>query len=533
MNKLARYLNQHLVGEVVVDQAVLSHFSTDNSPLTIQPEMVAYARNTNDIRKLLRFAWQLAEKGHILSVTPRGSGLDATGGAIGSGLIISLTTHMNKLQEFDPKQRLIRLQPGVTVASLQDALLMHGLKVSALQDADRMATIGGSIGAARDDVYNSDWIDQIEVVLANGDLLQTKRLSKRELNKKKGEEGFEADIYREIDGLIEENKELIAQLDPKDATGYSAIANVKKKDGSIDLTPLFFASQGTLGVISEMILRADSINDGESVVVAVFDDSAKARDAVDSIEKLDPYTVEYYDELMIQRAQDTGKTFPFLAELKSTPKAALVIRLDDQSARARAKKVKKLTKVFEQFEAVVSSTDNLDESELASLVSLPTLAIQAEARDEAAIPILDGVYVPRERFEEFADGVLELASKRRVVLPLYGKPLDGLWYVRPILNLKTVGGKQAVFKLIDEVNQLVVKCGGHLAGIYGEGRTQSYSTHKSIDEDMRKLYKDIKAIFDPYGVLNNGVKQSAELKVTVAQLRNEYKSNHTDALARF
>lgn len=533
MNKLARYLNQHLVGEVVVDQAVLSHFSTDNSPLTIPPEMVAYARNTNDIRKLLRFAWQLAEKGHVLPVTARGSGLDATGGAIGAGLIVSLTTHMNKLQEFDPKQRLIRLQPGVTIASLQDALLMYGLKVTALQSADRMATVGGSIGAARDDLWDTDWVDQLEVVLANGDLLQTKRLSKRELNKKKGLEGFEADIYRGIDGLIEENKTLIDQLDTKDATGYNAIASVKKKDGSLDLTPLFFASQGTLGIISEMILKADPINDGESVVVAVFDDSAKARDAIDTIEKIDPYTVEYYDELMIQRAQETGKAFPFLSELKSTPKAALVIRLDDQSARARAKKVRKLTKLFEQSDAVVSSTDNLDESELASLVSLPTLAIQAEGRDEAAVPILDGIYVPRERFEEFADGVLELASKRRVVLPLYGKPLEGLWYARPILNLKTVGGKQAVFKLIDEMNQLVVKCGGHLTGLYGEGRTQSYSTHRSIDDDIRKLYADIKTIFDPYGVLNKGVKESIDLKLTVAQLRNEYHSNHHDALARF
>ena len=60
MNKLAQYLNQHLIGEVVTDEAVLEKFSTDNSPLTKTPEMVVYPRVTNDIRKLLRFAAQLA-----------------------------------------------------------------------------------------------------------------------------------------------------------------------------------------------------------------------------------------------------------------------------------------------------------------------------------------------------------------------------------------------------------------------------------------------------------------------------------------
>ena len=91
MSKVSTYLQQHVSGEVVTDTATRRALARDASVLEITPEMVIYPRVTNDIRKVARFAWQLAEKGHVLPLTVRGGGNDETGGAIGKGVIIAQT----------------------------------------------------------------------------------------------------------------------------------------------------------------------------------------------------------------------------------------------------------------------------------------------------------------------------------------------------------------------------------------------------------------------------------------------------------
>ena len=195
MNKLAQYLNQHLVGEVATSDALRTHYATDGSVLTAVPEMVAYPYNTSDIRKVMTFTWQLAEKGHVLPVTVRGAGTDTTGAAIGSGALLVLDKHMTNIFEYDAKQKLVRMQPGVKVGALQSALMLQGTRVTTLDVVNNDATVGGALagGVLTEEVV--DWVDQLEVVLANGDVLQTKRLSKRELVKKKALESKEGEIY--------------------------------------------------------------------------------------------------------------------------------------------------------------------------------------------------------------------------------------------------------------------------------------------------------------------------------------------------
>ena len=99
-------------------------------------------------------------------------------------------------------------------------------------------------------------------MLANGEVIETGRLSKRELSKKLGLATFEGEIYRSVDTLLEEQHELVEQLERnvvKNNAGYNLL-DVKRRDGSLDLTPLFTGSQGTLGIITEAILDTEAHN---------------------------------------------------------------------------------------------------------------------------------------------------------------------------------------------------------------------------------------------------------------------------------
>ena len=115
MSKVAHYLQEHLVGEVLTGADARRHFATDTSIFSLPPAIVIYPRNENDVRKATRFTWQLAERGKIIPITARGSGTDQTGAALGAGMLMVFPAHMNKILELDPKNgsvdvRLIKIR---------------------------------------------------------------------------------------------------------------------------------------------------------------------------------------------------------------------------------------------------------------------------------------------------------------------------------------------------------------------------------------------------------------------------------------
>lgn len=528
MNKIATYLQEHIAGEVSTNPAVIDSMSRDAGILQIAPEMVIYPRVTNDIRKITRFAWQLAEKGHLLPITARGYGHDTTGASIGSGAVLAFPAHMNNILEFDPKQKLVRLQPGTTTRALSDALLLQGLGIPAMP-----VSSGYTIGAVA--ANNSshplmatagfmlDWIQQVEVVLANGDVIQTERISKHELKKRRGLSTFEGEIYRNLDALLEDNKQLMAEkLDPDmcDSSGYSALAKVKQKDGSFDLTPLFVGAQGTLGVISELIIKCDFVSLHTGVVVAAFPHDSQARDSLDILAQLNPSFLEYYDGQFFEIAAERGKRYSVCQDIEGMPGAVVVLGFTEFNERARQKAIKRAVKVLEQTEASIEYGDSDEATDLLAIRDVIVFGELSEKVHAATPALLDGAFIPNEQFENFAASVVDLAQKYHISLPLYRRALQGTIYTRPDLSLRKPGDKQKIFKLLDEYSDIVTRHGGCLVADDGEGRSKTKFAFKHIDEDIQQLYQQVKAIFDPYSILNPDVKQEPDLRHLARQLQN-------------
>lgn len=530
MSKVAAYLQEHILGEVSVQPALLDAFSRDASILTIRPEIVVYPRVTNDIRKVARFAWQLADKGHILPITPRGGGSDQTGAAIGRGIILSTTAHMNQLLEFDARQKLVRVQPGLNAKALSEALALQGMGIPALPRSRAYSTVGGAIAnnasSARTARYGSmsQWAYQLEVVLANGDILQTGRLSKRDLNKKKGLQSFEGEIYRSIDNLIDDNQDLIEQKlasdSLRDNVGYMGICDVKSRDGSLDLTPLFVGSQGTLGIVSEMILRADFFGTKRGAVVASFPTAEAARDAVDALTNFEPTLLEYYDGGLFDEAEKQGAAYPTYSP--ADHRAAVVAVFEDFNDHTIARRVKKAVKYLEQTDAQVVTSDETDIDELLVIRDVAAYTLIPATKGVSAPAFVDGVFVPEGRREEFIKAVEMLAQKHHTTLSLYGDMNDQVWYARPHVQLAKVSDKQKIFKILEEYGDLVARLGGCLIAESGEGRLKTHAAYKELDADVLEFFAAIKSIFDPYGILNPGVKHPNDLRALAQQLRSDY-----------
>ena len=205
MNKVAHYLQEHLVGEVVTTDDARNFFSTDGSIFKVAPAIITYPRNENDVRKTARFVWQLAERNRIIPLTPRGLGSNVVGSAINSGIVMVFPAHLGKILELDSRTGTVTVEPGVNVDKLQQALHTHGRFLPAVPAGYQYSSIGGSF-ARNASGYKSvkygslkNYVRRARIVLANGEVIETRRLTKREFSKKLGLSTFEGEIYRSID----------------------------------------------------------------------------------------------------------------------------------------------------------------------------------------------------------------------------------------------------------------------------------------------------------------------------------------------
>lgn len=532
MSKVAAYLSGHLSGEVSTRMDVRDAMSVDTGILKIKPEMVIYPRTTNDIRKVCRFAWQLAEKGHTLPITIRGAGTDATGAAIGKGAALVTTAHMNRIYEYESKQKLVRLQPGVTVSALNQALALHGTAIMPLAGSHVFGTVGGAIASAVAGPLAGKYgtidkaIDQLEVVLASGDVIQTGRISKRELNRRKGLQGFEGDIYRGIDAIIEENAEVLDTLRANDATGYNTIADVKQKDGSFDLTPLFIGSQGTLGIVTEMILRAEFRSAHVAVAALVFASGNAARDALDELCAMSPAFVEYFDAQLFDTAAARGKNYEFYrraTEVIKSPASVVVVGFDEFGDRQRSKKLKKVVKTFSKYEDVVFSTaDGNEATDVLAALDVTYYTSLPDHATEAAPAIFTGFHIPTERLEDFAHAVDGLADAHDMLLPLAGHVYTNTYGVYPAFDLHKPSDRHKVLKLLDELTRIVYSHGGTMVAEGGEGRLKAPFIYNQLDERVVKLYEQVRQACDPHGYLNPGVKQAGEVRQLAEMMRDSH-----------
>jgi FAD/FMN-containing dehydrogenase len=537
MNKVAHYLQEHLVGEVMTGADARKYFATDTSIFTIPPAIVVYPRNENDVRKTTRFTWQLAERGRIIPVTPRGAGTDQGGAAIGPGIIMSFPAHLNRILEFDGKTGLVTIEPGINYGKLQQTLHTHNRFLPPFPASLEYSTVGGAIAnnasGEKTVKYGNtrDFVRSLRVVLANGEVIETKRLSKRELSKKLGLATFEGEIYRNLDTLIDESKSILKQPDlnvTKNAAGY-ALHDIKRKDGSFDLTPLFVGSQGTLGVVTEATLATVPHNPNTTLVAAFVDDLVVAEEIVTDLRKLHegPSAIEVVDSNLLDFVQRHNPNQLRGILNPPFPQLVLLIEFDNISERSQKRMVKKTTKILSKLQVPYQvETDPHKRDELWK-IRHSAAAVMAHAEGTAkALPIIEDGIVPMDRFKEYVEGVYALFKRHNLQAAVWGHAGDANLHIQPFLDLAQLGDRQMIFKLLEEYYALVISLGGSTSGEHNDGRLRGAYLEKLYGPDMYDLFRKVKQIFDPYNTLNSGVKINVALEDLKPILRQEYSLDH-------
>lgn len=535
MSKIAHYLQEHLLGEVTVSPEIRKHFAFDASILGLAPQVVVYPRNESDVRKTARFAWQLAERGRPIAITPRGGGSTTSGSAIGNGILLAFTAHMNRILAMDPAKEFVIVEPGVIYDKLEQTLYTHGLFLPPYPGLLSYATIGG--GLATNTVGEKSvkygpiatYVKQLRVVLANGEVIETGKLSKRELNHKLGLTTFEGDIYRGLDTLLEENAALISEGQKRlkvshNATGYN-IFNVRKKH-SFDLTPLIIGSLGTLGIITEATLDLVPHNPTTSLAMISLENLNDLQQILPKIITLKPSVCDMLNHAAVEQVLSINPNQ--LMNVLSDTSAAIhiFVEFDNPKPAAQKKAIKQLQKIIEKIDGICQVATTPEDQERIWKVrhSVATILTHPQGQSKS-VPVAEDVCVPVNYLVEFLNQAAKIYSSCELTAAAWGHAGDGIIRMQPVLDLGKLGDRQKLFKLSDEIYGEAIRLGGSITASAGDGRVRAPYLRNLYGDDLYNLMMQVKRIFDPHNILNPGVK-TASLENVKSLVRGDYSLGH-------
>lgn len=534
MSKIAHYLQEHLIGEVSANAEVREHLATDSSVLSLTPLFAVYPKNEQDIRKTLRFSWQLAERGKVLPVTARGAGCDTSGSAIGSGAIIIMASHLNKILAFDAKKKLATIEAGISFDKLQQTLFTHDLCLPAYpKELD--STLGGGMAnnvIGEKSIKYGDlhsYIQSLRVVLANGEVIETGPLSKKELSYKMGLSTFEGQIYRALDALLDDNSENIKKYSFASETRYNAIgyqlSKVKNKS-SFDLTPLFLGSQGTLGIITEANIKLEDYNEETTRALISLPNYDDLESALPALINLGPSMLNFINRAALEQVRQTNPKLINGILPTDGADVHLLIEFDDKKEATRKQKIKNLTKIVDGCGGDLAGSTKFEDKQKMSKVfdSVAALFIPPQGV-HVAVPIAEDIMVPPAKLSEFLRQAKNFFRECHLPDAIWGNAGVGMISVYPTLDLSQVSDRQKYFKLSEGLFNLATSLGGSITAAAGEGRVKAPYVRQLYGEELYNLTTATKAIFDPYGILNPGVK-TMNINEVKALLRSSYSLTH-------
>ena len=332
--RLAEELRTIIEGEVLFDEMSRLIYSTDASLYQIKPLGVILPRSDQEILKTI----QIAAK-YGVPVLPRGGGTSLAGQTVLAGLVIDCSKYLNKIEEINPAERWVRVQPGIVLDNLNEVLKSHNLHFAPDPATSSRANIGGMIGnnssGVRSIRYGKtvDYVLDLSVILSTGEQLLLGALNARELEQKCAQEDREGEIYRRIRQILDENAQEIARRFPqvmRRVGGYNL--DVLLQDKAFNLAQLIVGSEGTLAFVTEAKLKLEPLPTFTRVSVIHFDDLLRAIDAVPVILRHKPSAVEILDHYGLEQARSNPTVAPLCAQfIQGTPQAVLMVEFSGES----------------------------------------------------------------------------------------------------------------------------------------------------------------------------------------------------------
>ena len=442
-------------GDVLVTEEALEAYTHDETVgLRADPEVVVKVANAQQVSEVLK----LAQRARI-PVTPRGAGYGLSGGAVAvrGGIVLS-TEKMSRILEIDRENLMVTVEPGVITGDIHRAVEAEGLFYPPDPASLDSCSIGGNIaegaGGPRAVKYGitKDYVCGLEAVLPSGEIMT-------------------------MGGKLVKN-----------VTGYSLIQ-------------LLIGSEGTLAVVTKIILRLLPLPKVQVDLLVPFDDFQAAADTVSDIiaHRILPTTIEFMEQdsiLAVERLLERVVPFDDAA-------AHLLIQLDGSLQEAVDSDMEVVGDLCLEHGArdVLVAKDRRTRERLWEARRMIIDALN----HESPVNHMEDVVVPRAEIRRLLKGIKGIASRHEVRIVSFGHAGDGNVHINVLKDdLPDAHWDARVPQITEETYRLALSLGGTITGEHGIGATRRRYLPLALDEAQIDLMRQIRDVFDPNRILNPG-----------------------------
>ncbi len=413
------------------------------------PDMVAHPVDENEISEILRLA-----NAEGFAVVPRGAGTGMTGGslAVAGGLVVN-TDRLNRILEVDEGNMTAWVESGVINGVLQDEVEKVGLFFPPAPSSMNISTLGGNAAENASGLravkygVTRDYVMALEVVLPTGEIINT------------------------------------GSAAAKSVTGY-------------DLTRLLVGSEGTLGIITKLLLRLLSRPESVRTLMAVFPEIEAASVTVAKImaSRVTPSTLEFMDRSAIRCVED------YLEPGLSDEAAALLLIEVDGDEVSVDQQASILQEICESAGALYVKKAG-DESEAESLWKARH-SLSPAIMKIRPLKINEDVVVPRMKIPELVMGIEMIAAERNINIVGFGHAGDGNVHANILVDPADKDEMAQVDGALKDLFKLVVSLDGSISGEHGIGIAKAPYMGMELSAESMELMRRIKMAFDPNNILN-------------------------------
>lgn len=483
--RLARALRARVTGEVDASLRRRIEYSADASNYRVRPRLVVFPRADDDVAATVRFAGE-----HGLAITARGAGTSVAGNAIGPGIVLDFSRHMNAVLAVDAEAGAARVQPGVVLSDLQRRLRPAGLRFGPDPSTQDRCTLGGMIGNNACGPHALAWGRTADTVreLRVIDGIGTERVLGTDLSAVPGLSRFTTDrlaVLRTELGRFE-----------RQASGYGLEHLLPERGSSV--AKAFVGSEGTCGVLLDAELALAPLPTATVLTVLGYRDIATAADDVAAVLSCAPIAVEGIDAGLVDVVRAHRGTVPEL------PRGRGWLFVETAGATAA-----EALAAAELLCRTAHSDDHrivTDPRATAALwrIRADGAGLAGRTPDgDPAWPGWEDAAVPPENLGAYLREFAALTGDYGIGGLLYGHIGDGCIHVR--LDLPIADAPQRFRSFLFDAAELVVRHGGSLSGEHGDGRARSELLEVMYSPAARAAFAGFKSLFDPGDILNPGV----------------------------
>jgi FAD/FMN-containing dehydrogenase/Fe-S oxidoreductase len=482
------------VREVDTSTRRRAEYSSDASLYRVVPTAVAYPRDAGEVVATVEVARELG-----VPITARGAGTSIAGNAVGTGIVLEVRRHLDRIVAFDPGARTATVQPGVVLDDLQRAAAPHGLRFGPDPSTHDRCTIGGMLGndacGSRALGYGrtSDNVVSLDVVTGAGEHLTASR----------GGAPAGSRLADALARLVDRHgPTLRTEFDRfgRQVSGY-ALHHLLPDRGA-DLARALVGSEGTCALTLEATVRLRPVPARTLLVVLGYADAATAADAVPALLPHGPVAMEGLDARIVSalRARRGPDAVPPLP--RGSAWLFVELAADDEVTL---------------LDAAVALTADADAIE-ARTVTAPADARRLwriredgaglSSRSDAGAPAHAGwedAAVPPARLGGYLRAFDALLLEHGLTTLPYGHFGDGCLHARIDFPLGASDGPARFRRFLEDAADLVAAHGGSMSGEHGDGRARSELLPRMYSADAIAAFDAFARAFDPDAILNPGV----------------------------